>query len=274
MNNTVLEMLKRMELKGAAESYAAMMQEPSLAEGLSTDELMLLLLEAEENKRFLSKQHYLLNNSKIPSPALLKDILYTQERGIELRTNVAKLATMDFIREGKNLNLFGPTASGKSFLTCALARKACQSGYSAIYYSTKDLIAELLLLKGTAAYRNKRKSLLGKALLCLDDFCLTTYNTEEQAVLFDVLNDRFERKSTLIASQKSPLMWAKEMGGSTLAEAIISRAAHNNYQITLKGDSLRRSFDINSGDEIVNSQDNTCNTCYTSNIKNENSEEK
>ena len=82
----------------------------------------------------------------------------------------------------------------------ALAYKACQAGYSTIYYTTKDLISEMLIIKGTQAYKSKRKSLLTKSLLVLDDFALTPYNADEQSVLFDILNDRYERKSTIIAS--------------------------------------------------------------------------
>ena len=107
----------------------------------------------------------------------------------------------------------------------------------------------MLIIKGTQAYKSKRKSLLTKSLLVLDDFALTPYNAYEQAVLFDILNDRYERKSTIIASQKSPVMWIKEMQGTTLAESVVSRAAHNNYSLPLKGESLRCSFDISFSKE-------------------------
>ena len=249
MNNTVLELLKRLDLRGASENYEAMLNEPSLSQGLSTDELLTQILDAEVNYRFMKRQKYLLTYARLPNPAMLKDILYSDERGSDFRNNVAKLATLEYIREGRNLTIYGATASGKSFLAVALARKACLAGYATVYYTTKDLISELLMLKGTQAYKNKRKSLLSKFLLVLDDFALTPYDAEEQAVLFDILNDRYERKSTIIASQKSPVMWIKEMQGTTLAESVVSRAAHNNYSLTLKGESLRCSFDINFSNE-------------------------
>lgn len=249
MNNTIVELLKKLDLRGAAESYEAMKKEPSLSQGLSTDEIITQILDAENNYRFMKRQKYLLSFAKLPSPAMLKDILYSDERGSDFRSSVAKLATLEFIRDGRNLTIYGATASGKSFLAVALARKACQAGYSTIYYTTKDLISEMLIIKGTQAYKSKRKSLLTKSLLVLDDFALTPYNADEQAVLFDILNDRYERKSTIIASQKSPVMWIKEMQGTTLAESVVSRAAHNNYSLTLKGESLRCSFDISFSKE-------------------------
>ena len=58
---------------------------------------------------------------------------------------------------------------------------------------------------------------------------LISYNADEQAVLFDILYDRYERKSTIIVSQKSPVMWIKEMQGTTLAESSVNRATHNNW---------------------------------------------
>ena len=44
-------------------------------------------------------------------------------------------------------------------------------------------------------------------------------------------------------------MWIKEMQGTTLAESVVNRAAHNNYSLTLKGESLRCSFDISFSKE-------------------------
>ena len=158
MNNTIVELLKKLDLRGAAESYEAMKKEPSLSQGLSTDEIITQILDAENNYRFMKRQKYLLSFAKLPSPAMLKNILYSEERGSDFRSSVAKLATLEFIRDGRNLTIYGATASGKSFLAVALARKACQAGYSTIYYTTKDLISEMLIIKGTQAYKSKRKS--------------------------------------------------------------------------------------------------------------------
>lgn len=239
MNNTILEKLKELKLNGAAQAYAALLEEPSLSDGLSTDELMLQLLESEANLRFANRQKCLIRQAAIPLPAMLKDVIYSDERGADLRQNLSQLATLDFIRNGQNVTIFGPTATGKSFLACAIARKACANGFSTTYIGTKELIEDMKLKVGTAGYVNKRRSLKGRALLVLDDFSLTLYDNNDQAILFDVLNDRYGKKSTIIVSQKTPVVWNQEMNGTTLAQSIVSRASSNNFSLVLKGKSMR-----------------------------------
>jgi len=246
MNNTVLEKLKELKLNGAAQAYSALMEEPSLTEGLSSDELMLQILESEANLRFANRQKSLTRQAAIPLPAMLKDVIYSDERGTDLRQNLSQLATLDFIRKGQNVNIFGPTATGKSFLASALARKACASGFSTTYSGTRELIEDMKLKLGTAGYVNKRRSLKGRALLILDDFALTLYDNDDQAILFDVLNDRYGKKSTIIVSQKTPIVWNQEMSGTTLAQSIVSRASSNNFSLVLKGKSMRARLQFDS----------------------------
>ena len=64
-----------------------------------------------------------------------------------------------------------------------------------------------------------------------------------QNILFDVLNARYGKKSTVIVSQKLPDAWLEMLGGSALAESIVERAGNNNYTLILKGDSRRSSLD-------------------------------
>jgi DNA replication protein DnaC len=177
---------------------------------------------------------------------MLKDVIYSDERGTDLRQNLSQLATLDFIRKGQNVNIFGPTATGKSFLASALARKACASGFSTTYSGTRELIEDMKLKLGTAGYVNKRRSLKGRALLILDDFALTLYDNDDQAILFDVLNDRYGKKSTIIVSQKTPIVWNQEMSGTTLAQSIVSRASSNNFSLVLKGKSMRARLQFDS----------------------------
>ncbi len=250
MNNTVLEKLKELGLKGAAQSYEALLAEPSLLDGLGLDDIMLQLLDAESNLRAGNRQKFLIRQACIPLPAMLKDIIYSKERGAELRTKILRLATLDFIRMGQNINIYGSTATGKSFIASALARKACISGYATMYTGTRELISELKLKSSTAGYKSKLTQIKRKSLLILDDFCLTTYDQEDQSILFDVLNDRYGKKSTIIVSQKTPIRWNDEMKCTTLSESIVSRASSNSFELVIKGKSMRTTLSFD-GEEPV-----------------------
>lgn len=71
--------------------------------------------------------------------------------------------------------------------------------------------------------------MLCKDLHNINDFCLTAdYTPEELEVLFEIFNVRYKFKSVIVTSQKTPDQWIKDLGGSTIAEAIVERLANNN----------------------------------------------
>ena len=110
---------------------------------------------------------------------------------------------MNFVKLGRTLP-YSAAAVAVNFIASLLTRQCCAMGKSAAFFNTKDLIAKLMSAKGSDIYLRQRKSLASRSLLTLDDFGLTPYSPQEQDILFDVLNDRYGRKSLLVTSQKLP----------------------------------------------------------------------
>jgi DNA replication protein DnaC len=82
---------------------------------------------------------------------------------------------------------------------------------------------------------------LAKAdLLLLDDFGLAPLSDETVRDLLEILDDRYDRRSTLITSQLPIDQWHAYLGDRTVADAILDRVVHNSYRLILKGESMRR----------------------------------
>lgn len=244
-DNRLVNALRQLELKDAADAYGQMLAEPSLIESMSAEDLLLNLLAVEENARNKRRQEALLKHCKAAICAFPSDLRYDRERGAKFKEEMAVLLTMNFVKHGQNLTVFGGSGSGKTFIASLLTRQCCAMGKSAAFFNTKDLIAKLISSKGSDSYLRQRKSLASKSLLTLDDFGLTPYSAQEQDILFDILNDRYGRKSLLVTSQKTPDRWIEDMGGGAMAEAIAERIAKNNYTLVVEGDSLRNSLSLN-----------------------------
>ncbi len=114
---------------------------------------------------------------------------------------LSELATGEWIRQHNNLVVTGATGTGKSWLTCAFAHKACLLGYRAQYWRTSRLLEELELWKADGRYLNRIKTLAKLDLLILDDWGMVKIKGAHQQHLLDVLDDRYQKKSTLITSQ-------------------------------------------------------------------------
>ena len=129
---------------------------------------------------------------------------------------------------------------GKSYLSCALGHKACLEGQKVLYVRLPRFLAELGISRGDGRYLKLMKSLLKVDLLILDDWGLSKLNEDQRKDFLEVMEDRYELRSTIITSQIPVAKWHDIIGDSTIADAILDRLIHNSYRIELDGESMRK----------------------------------
>ena len=159
------------------------------------------------------------------------------------RSFVGTLWVAAWIAERHNLILVGPTGIGKSFLSCAWVERACRRGFTARYVRMPRLLHELAVGRGDGSYTRLLARLAKLDLLAIDDWMLAPLRDPERRDLTEVIEDRAERASTLIASQLPVTDWHAVIGDPNQADAICDRLLHDAHRIELKGRSMRRTHD-------------------------------
>ena len=134
----------------------------------------------------------------------------------------------------------GPTGVGKTWIACALAQKACREGYRALYLRLPKLLQELPIAKGDGTYIKLLTRLAKIDVLILDDWGLSKLMAEQRRDLLEILEDRYDSRSTIVTSQLPVDKWHDIIGDPTLADAILDRLVHNAYKINLRGESMRK----------------------------------
>ncbi len=234
-----LDKIEQLRLFGMAKALREQLQNQE-ASALNFEERLGLLIDREmterENKRLATR----LRTAKLRMSASVEDIDFRQPRGLD-KSLILSLASNQWITERHNLLVIGPTGAGKSYLACALSHKACRDGHVVVYQRLPRLLEDLALSHHDGRYRKLMKSLLKADLLVLDDFGLGPLTSEQQRDLLEVIEDRYDRRSTLITTQLAVKHWHDILADPTLADAIMDRLVHNAYKIELKGeDSMRK----------------------------------
>lgn len=233
-----LDKLHALRLTGMARAYEQQLQLPD-SETLSTEERLGLMVDCEMTERENRRLKTRLKRARLRHDAAIEDIDSRHPRGLD-KTLMTRLATSDWVQTHHNLLITGPTGIGKSWLACALGHQACRDGFNVLYARVPRFFRELTLAKGDGRYLKLMSSLAKTDLLILDDFGTSTLKEEQRRDLLEILEDRYEVRSTMVTSQYPVENWYELIADPTLADAILDRLVHNAYKINLKGDSMRK----------------------------------
>lgn len=233
-----LDKLKALRLGGM---LAALADQEALPEvdALSFEERLGLLVDRELTARMNRKVTIRLGRAKLRQQAVMEDIDFRTGRNLD-RSQILALSSCEWIRRRENCIITGPTGVGKSFLGCALANKACRDGLEVLYHRLPRLFGELVVAKAEGSYARKIYALAKCDLLVLDDWGIAPFTDEQRRDVLEILDDRYERRSTLIAAQVPIDKWHDVIADPTLADAILDRLVHNAYKIQMKGESMRK----------------------------------
>ena len=238
LTSPTLEKLKEMRLLGMAGALEDQLQTPEIA-SLGFEERLGLLVDREQTERDNRRLKTRLTKARLRQQASMEDIDYSGSRGLD-KVQLLDLGSCKWITGHHNLLLTGPTGVGKTFIACALAQKACRQGLTALYLRLPRLFGDLTIAKGDGRYGKLLVRYSRIDLMVLDDWGVAPMTAENRRDLLEILDDRYEKKSTLITSQLPVEKWHRYLEDPTLADAILDRVVHNAYRIELKGESMRK----------------------------------
>lgn len=241
-NEQTCEKLRAMRLGAMAQLHeqhlSSNQQEP-----LTPDEYLALLTDHQWEARQHQKTQRLLKQAHFRQRTTLEEINYTQQRNLD-KNMFHRLATLDFITKKENLIMTGPSGLGKSFISQALGHQACMMDYRVLYQNTARMLKRLKLAKVDGTYLKELKKINQAHLLILDDFGLQSMDNHGRETMLDIIDERYQESSTIIASQIPVSAWYDIIGEGTIADAILDRLVNSSHRIDLNGESLRKLKDL------------------------------
>src|ERR1700728_2472747 len=238
LTRPLLQQVHELRLRGMAAALEQQLTTLASTE-LNFEERLGLLIQHELIERQSCRLRQRLRWAKFTQTAALEDLDLKAARGID-RAALSQVTDLGWIRERLNVIVTGPTGVGKSFLACAVGHAACRADHSVRCFRLPRLIDELTRHAVLQTKSTFLRQIAKADLLILDDFGLTPLPDQIRRDLLEILDDRDDRRSTLITSQLPIEQWHAYLEDPTLADAILDRLIHNSYRLALKGDSMRK----------------------------------
>lgn len=239
LNQQTLEKLHALRLRGMAEAFRTQSEQSGITE-LSFEERFALLVDQQwtwKQNRALERR---LAKAKLRHRASVEDIDFRTPRGLDRTLVRSLIQDSAWVRQHQNLFLMGPTGIGKSFLSCALAEKACRDGFTAFYTRASQLFRDLQLARADGSLRSLLARLARVDVLMVDDWAMAPLADTERRDFLEICEDRYQVRSMILTSQLPVAKWHEQIGDPTLADSILDRLVHNAHRIELRGESMRK----------------------------------
>lgn len=236
----VCERLRHLKMSGMADEFEKQLADPN-ADLSSFFERFSAIVNTEWQLRYNKKLTRLLKHAHLRYPdAVLDDTIYDPARKLDTVT-IERLAACSWIDEGKNLLITGMTSSGKTYLSNALCISALRQLKTVRYIRANTLMLELEQARLKSEYLEYVTSLAGLDLLAIDDFGLMELDLDKCRDLFEVIDGRDGKKSTIIISQFPIKTWFDLFQEHTYADACLARITdkRRSYRLEMNGISMR-----------------------------------
>ena len=233
MNNETERTLHELKLPGMASCWSSL-EETHQLDKLTLREGMQIMLQHERDTRGNNRIQRLIKNAGFRRliknagfrlKASMEELETDTARGIRA-CSAADLATGNYITGGMTVIITGPAGTGKSYFACALGDRACRNGQKVLYFTMNMLIENLKLVHLEGRETNFFRKLNAHDLLIIDDFGMVKLDGQIQHDFEQIIDDRYNRKALILASQLPVTDWYDVFQSELIAEACLDRIVH------------------------------------------------
>jgi len=233
----IREQVKPLKLPGVGRAYEELARQAGDG-GWGYPEYLREVLDEELRSRQERVASQRLREAHFPDVKTLDQIDWDALSGVP-RPKIAELSTCAFVERAEDVVIAGPVGTGKTHLAIALGVEAARRRYRVAFFRAADLVRDLLEARDARTLGRLHQRVRRASLLIVDELGFVPFDRAGGELLFNLLSERHERRSTLVTTNLAFSEWVGVLGDEKLATALLDRLAHRAHILTTKGPSYR-----------------------------------
>ena len=236
-NRVLLDYLRDLKMPSVKE-YIEDVEKQANAEQWSYRQFLSRLLEEEVHRRAENRKEQRIRQACFPEMKYLQE-LEREELPSEGRAVLLELETLNFIREGRNIVMYGNPGTGKTHIAIGLGMKACLEGYSVFFTTVPQMLTQIREAQSTRTLRKLQHRFLMYDLVICDEFGYVSFDKEGGEQIFNHLSLRAGKKATITTTNLPFTRWEEIIKDKALCSALVDRLCHKAFLINMSGASYR-----------------------------------
>ncbi len=229
--------LKVLKLKSMYENLDYFVDEAIISK-LSYSDFLLQITQYEVDGRRNKKRELGLKKASMGRFKRIEEFDFSFNPNIN-RQLIMKLVLCDFIKNGENIILSGPTGVGKTFIAKALGYEAVNKGYSVLFERTNKMLEDIYSGKADNTFNKRLSKYIKPDLLILDDWGMIEFNDTALNILNEIISERYETGSIIITTNRPIANWDELFKEKVIGSALLDRLFHLAHRLEITGKSYR-----------------------------------